>query len=521
MNPKKQDPEIVPGTVSLIGAGPGDPGLITLKGRRRIETADVIVYDYLAAPPLLAYARSDAEHIYVGKRGGDHTLSQDGINALIVEKAREGKSVARLKGGDPFIFGRGGEEAEALIAAGIPFEVVPGVTSAIAAAAYAGIPLTHRDYTASVAFVTGHEDPGKAESNIDWKALATGIGTVVFLMGVKNLPDIAARLVAHGCNPETPVALVRWGTTPRQQVVTGTLSTIVEKVRKAGIKAPSVIVVGEVAGLRKTMQWFEPARPLLGKRIVVTRARHQASALLQRLADLGANCLECPMIEIRPPESWDALDAALGRLPEYQWIIFTSVNGVRFFFDRLFALGRDVRALHRLKTACVGPATAEALREYGLTTDVQPASYHGGAAAKAFADQNVAGQRILLPRAAKARPVLPDELRKMGAELDEAAVYQTVQAAVNVDVLKDELASGAVDMVTFTSSSTVRNFHKLFPADKSPEADLNGAAVASIGAITSETARDLGFPIHVEAAEFTIPGLVDAVCRYFAGQSAG
>jgi uroporphyrinogen III methyltransferase/synthase len=293
---------------------------------------------------------------------------------LIADKARDGKIVTRLKGGDPFIFGRGGEEAEILLQAGIAFEIVPGVTSAIAAPAYAGIPLTHRQYTSTVAFITGHEDPTKNESNIDWQALATEIGTLVFLMGVKNLPNIVEQLHKHGRASHTPVALVRWGTTTRQQTVTGTLENIVQRANEAGLKAPAIIVVGEVVGLRDTLQWFEK-RPLLGKRIVVTRARAQASDLVQRLSLLGAECIECPTIEVVAPDSWLALDRALEKLSTYQWLVFTSVNGVQFFFDRLFKNGLDTRALGHLKTAAIGPVTAQRMRSLGLNTDIMPESY--------------------------------------------------------------------------------------------------------------------------------------------------
>ncbi len=343
------------GKVFLIGAGPGDPGLITVKGVDCIARADVVVYDYLASPALLAHANPDAQMIYVGKKGGDHTLPQDGINALIVEKARQGHTVARLKGGDPFIFGRGGEEAEVLVAAQIPFDVVPGVTAAIGAAAYAGIPLTHRDYTSDVAFVTGHEDPTKAESSIDWRALATGIGTLVFFMGVKNLASITANLVAHGRPADTPAAVIRWGTTPRQHTVTGTLASIVDDTRKAGMKAPAIIIVGRVVNLRRTLQWFEN-RPLLGRRIVVTRARQQASALLHQLTELGAECIACPTIQVGPPADWAPLDAAIGNLRQYAWIVFTSVNGVDYFFRRLWENGtrrpRPGTRQHRRHWSC-------------------------------------------------------------------------------------------------------------------------------------------------------------------------
>ena len=502
------------GKVYLVGAGPGDPGLITVKGRECIETADVLIYDYLASPALLKYASETAEQIYVGKKGGDHTLSQDGINALIVEKAKTGRIVTRLKGGDPFIFGRGGEEAEVLVTAGIPFEIVPGVTSAIAAPAYAGIPLTHRDYTSTLAFITGHEDPTKAETSIEWASLAKGIGTLVFFMGVKNLPHITKNLMDNGMSPETPVGLVRWGTTTRQQSVFGTLENIVERVRAAGLKAPSIIVVGHVVTLRNTLKWFEN-RPLLGKRIVVTRAREQASDLVKRLTDMGADCLECPTIRVIPPEDWQALDAAVENLSAYDWIVFTSVNGVKFFFKRLFETGHDVRALHRLKTACIGPVTAKTLMGFGLKTDILPENYRAESVVEAFRSEAVGGRRILLARAKEARPVIPVELTRMGATVDEVAVYQTVQARDNAEMLVDKLKDGGIDMITFTSSSTVENFKALLPEGEPLENLMNGVTVASIGPITSDTARALGFTVGITAESYTIPGLCDAILAHY------
>ncbi|MFZ7127323.1 MAG: uroporphyrinogen-III C-methyltransferase [Desulfobacterales bacterium] len=501
------------GKVYLVGAGPGDPGLITVKGRRCIETADVVIYDYLAAPALLEHARPDAELVYVGKKGGEHTLSQEGINALLVEKAMGHAVVTRLKGGDPFIFGRGGEEAEALLAAGIPFEIVPGVTSAVAGPAYAGIPLTHRDYTSSVAFVTGHEDPGKTASAIDWKALATGIGTLVFFMGVKNLPAIVRSLRDNGMPPERPVAVVRWGTTPAQRTVTGTLATIEEAVRSAGIKAPALIVVGEVVNLRPSLQWFEN-RPLFGKRVVVTRAREQASDLVRRLADLGADCLEVPTIRIEPPAPGGPMDMAIERLAGYDWIIFTSVNGVRFFFERLMAKGLDVRALGHLKTAVIGPATAERLLEFGLKSDIVPETFRAESIVAAFENVPIEGRRILLPRALEARAILPAALLERGAEVDEVAAYHTEIEADRSDSLIEALENRTVSMVTFTSSSTVKNFKALLPPERL-EALMEGVTVASIGPITTDTARALGFTVHLTAEAYTIPGLCEAICDFY------
>jgi uroporphyrinogen III methyltransferase/synthase len=501
------------GKVYLVGAGPGDPGLITVKGMQCIRNASAIIYDYLASPALLAYASEDAERLYVGKKGGDHTLSQDGINALLVEKAKSGHTVCRLKGGDPFIFGRGGEEAEALIKAGIPFEIVPGVTSAVAAPAYAGIPLTHRKFTSTVAFVTGHEDPQKTESSIDWASLAKGIGTVVFLMGVKNLPHITRQLMEHGMPPGKPVALIRWGTTPGQTTVAGTLGTIVKTAEKAGMKAPAIIVVGDVVQLRETMRWFEN-RPLMGKKIVVTRAREQASGLVQRLADLGADCLECPTIEVCPPEDWRPLDAAITDLPTYDWLVFTSVNGVKFFFQRLFGNGRDVRALNRVCTAAIGPATAEKLLTFGLKSDIIPKSYRAESIVEAFAKEHVQGKKILLPRAKEARSLLPVQLREMGAEVNEVAVYCTKPGRNNADLLLDRLAEKTIDLVTFTSSSTVKNFHALIPPGRF-QFLMEGVTIASIGPITSHTAKELGFEVHIQAKSYTIPGLCEAIETYY------
>ncbi|MGD2271841.1 MAG: uroporphyrinogen-III C-methyltransferase [Desulfobacterales bacterium] len=502
------------GKVYLVGAGPGDAGLITVKGLECIQKADVIIYDYLAASVLLKNTRKDAELIYVGKKGGDHTLAQEKINELMVKKARTGATVARLKGGDPFIFGRGGEEAEVLYHKGISFEVVPGVTSAIAAPAYAGIPLTHRKYASTLAFVTGHEDPAKADSSIDWASIAKGIGTVVFLMGVKNLPHICTQLLKHGKPPKTPVALVRWGTTPRQITVCGTLDTIVAKVEKTGLKAPAIIIVGDVVRLRPMLKWYED-RPLLGKKIVVTRARAQSSDLVRHLSDLGAECLEFPTIKIQPVKDWTSLDNAIHNLAAYDWLIFTSVNGVTFFFERLLATGRDVRALCNLRIASIGPATEQRISEFGLNSDIVPESYRAESVVAAFAHQNVKPKRILLPRAREARPVLPLELTKMGARIDEITVYETTAAGEDADQLIKHLEEKSIDLITFTSSSTVKNFKALIPAKKFKNL-LDGVIVASIGPVTSDTAKDLGFEVHITAEVYTIAGLCQVIQQYYA-----
>ena len=391
--------------------------------------------------------------------------------------------------------------------------MVPGVTSAIAAAAYAGIPLTHRNLTATVAFITGHEDPHKKESNIDWEALARGIGTLVFLMGVKNLPDITQKLIANGRSPDTPVALIRWGTTPGQTTVTGTLDNITGRAKKINLKPPAIIVVGEVVQLRNTLKWFEK-RPLLGRRIIVTRARQQASDLVKRLSDLGAECLEFPTIEVVAADDLTPLAHAVQHLSTYDWIIFTSVNGVKFFFDHLFGTDKDVRALNHLHTAAIGPVTAEKLFEYGLKCDVLPQNYRAEAVVDAFSKIPLDGKKILLPRAAEARPVLPLELRNMGAEVDEVTVYLTKKVQGDTGQLINRLEEKTIDLVTFTSSSTVRNFKDLLPPDRFKQL-VKGITIASIGPITTETAIESGFEVAITANSYTIPGLCDAIVNFY------
>jgi uroporphyrinogen III methyltransferase/synthase len=417
-----------------------------------------------------------------------------------------------LKGGDPYIFGRGAEEAEVLFKAGISFEIVPGVTSAIAAAAYAGIPLTHRKLASTLAFVTGHEDPAKEETGINWSSLAAGIGTLVFFMGVKNLPNITKSLIDHGKPPDTPVALIRWGTTSRQQTVSGTLETIVEKARAAGLKAPAIIVVGDVVNLRQSLKWFEN-RPLLGKRVVVTRARQQASDLVRLLADQGAECLEYPTIKIMSPKDPEPLKQAVESLATYDWIVFTSVNGVIYFFQQLFAAGKDVRALGRIHTAAIGPATAGRLFEFGLVSDIVPETYQAESVVEAFGKVKLKGKKILLPRAAEARPILPKALKKMGATVDEVPAYETLKAVENTDDLVQKLKDNHIDLITFTSSSTVKNFKALLPAEDFTKL-IQGVTIASIGPITSDTAKELGFDVHITAESYTIPGLVEAILQY-------
>jgi uroporphyrinogen III methyltransferase/synthase len=504
------------GKVYLVGAGPGDPGLLTIKGRECISRADVLIYDFLANPVFLEHAQEGAEIIYVGKQGGCHTAGQEEINALIVEHARQGKIVVRLKGGDPFIFGRGGEEAEELVDAGVDFEVVPGITSAVAVPAYAGIPLTHRDHTATVAFITGHEDPKKEKSSIAWDKLATGAGTLVILMGVGNLRNIAARLMEYGRSPGTPVAVIRRGTCPDQETVLGTLDTIAEITEGTGIRPPAIIVVGEVVRLREKLKWFEK-RPLFGRRIVVTRAREQASGFLERLSLLGADCVEFPTINTVPPKSWEPLDSAIRLLSRYDWVLFTSVNGVKYFLERLEFLGKDVRALGSLRIGAIGPRTAGAWTRMGIRPDLVPDEYRAEAVVEALAQVGVKGRKILVPRALKAREILPAALREMGAEVDVVPAYQTVRPDDDLERVKEMFRQKEINAVTFTSSSTVTNFIEMFRGGEEALKEwMTSVAVACIGPITAKTAEGFGLKVAVIPHEYTIDSLTDALVAYFA-----
>jgi uroporphyrinogen III methyltransferase/synthase len=499
-----------PGTVYLVGAGPGDPGLLTLRAAELLARADVVVYDALVSPEILDRCPADAERVYVGKRGGEHSRTQEEINALLVELGREREAVVRLKGGDPFVFGRGGEEALALVDAGIPFEVVPGVTAGVAAPAYAGIPVTHRGITASVAFATGHEDPVKADSDLDWDQLGRGVGTVVFYMGVGRMAANFERLVAAGRSADTPAAAVEWGTYPRQRVVTGTLRDLPERVAEAGIGAPAIVVVGDVVGLRERLAWFE-SRPLFGKRIVVTRARAQASDFAAALQALGAEVVQFPTIRIVGAPDPGPLVRAAAEADRFDWIVFTSVNGVARFWSALRETGRDTRALAGVSLCAIGPATAAAIEMEGARPDLVPERFVAESVVEALENEtDLRGSRILLARAETARSVLPDSLRERGAEVVEVVAYRTVPDGAEADQLRSRLRAGEIDMVTFTASSTVRNFVDVMGAD------VGCAQVASIGPITSATARELGLLVHVEAEQFTIPGLVAAIRRHWA-----
>jgi uroporphyrinogen III methyltransferase / synthase len=495
--------------IYLVGSGPGDPGLFTVKGVRCMAEADAVVYDRLAPEALLKYAKPEAERIYVGKKPGNPTMTQEDINALLIELGGAGKTVVRLKGGDPYIFGRGGEEAFALKRAGLPFEVVPGVTSGVAAPAYAGIPVTHRNVSTSVAFVTGHEDPTKGRSDVDWQKLANGADTLVLYMGVGRLEEISSELIAAGRSPDTPVACVRWGTIPEQQTVTGTLEDIGGRVAEAGLKPPAIAVVGDVVALREEgLDWYE-RRPLFGRRVVVTRARAQAGELSAGLERLGAEVLEFPTIEIRPPEDFGPLDAAIRELDSFGWIVFTSVNGVEAFMQRLRHHGLDLRAMPRgAKVAAIGPATAKRIEGAGLRVDVVPEEYRAEALIGAL--DGLAGERVLIPRAKVAREILPEKLREAGAEVVVPPAYEAVPSSEGKEELARRLLSGEVDCVTFTASSTVENFVGAFGPEEAARL-LAGTKVACIGPITADTARRRGLRVDVEAEEYTIPGLVEAV----------
>lgn len=497
------------GICYLTGAGPGDLGLVTLKARAVIETAEVVIYDYLCNPEMLAWAPKGAEVIYAGKKAGNHTFTQEEINALIVRKTASGKRVVRLKGGDPFLFGRGGEEAEALFDAGLAFEIIPGITSAIAAPAYAGIPVTHRGHNAQLTIFTGHEDPTKPEQSIDYAQLAKQPGTKVMLMGVERLEPITAKLIEHGLAPETPVALVRWGTTGRQESIRGTLADIARLVLEAGFRAPAVAVIGDVVTLRERLNWFEK-KPLFGKRIVVTRTRAQAGALSKELQALGANVQELPTIRIEPPKDLLEFGQLVNDTHTYDWLVFTSPNGVNAYFEMYDKIFKDAREIGGVRIAAVGPATAERVRHFRLLVDIVAEQYVAEGLVKAFQqDSSVENLKILIVRPEKARDVLATELTKLGAIVDEAIAYQTVPE--NDSAAAATFKEEGADLVTFASASAVENFVALklpFP---------EGCKTASIGPITSKAMRALGLRVDIEAKKHDIPSLAEAIRAHYAG----
>ena len=498
------------GKVYLVGAGPGDLGLVTLRAKECTESADVIVYDHLANPEALGWARDDAEIVYAGKTSGESQMSQNEINALLIEKARQGKQVVRLKGGDPFVFGRGAEEAQAIADAGIQFEIVPGVTSSIGGPAYAGIPITHRAHNSHVTFFTGHEDPAKTESAIDYAALAKLGGTQVMLMGVERLGSITSEMMKHGMRGDLPVALIRWATTGRQETLTGTLSDIAKKAAANDFTAPAIAVFGEVVGLRDKLNWYE-TRPLLGKRIVVTRTRKQASVLSGKLRALGAHVIELPTIRIEPPSDLREFAELVQDAHIYDWIVFTSANGVDAFFDIFFKLYDDTREIGGARIAAIGPATAQRLKDFHLHVDLQPKDFVAEEIVREFKKQgSIENLKVLLVRAEKARDVLPKELSALGAIVDEALAYRTVPETRDISGARRQLAKEGADLITFTSSSTVENFLALkLPWPK-------GMQVASIGPITSQTARENGLKVDVEAQQHDTEGLVRAIREFLA-----
>ncbi|HWR08291.1 uroporphyrinogen-III C-methyltransferase [Sporomusa sp.] len=499
------------GIVYLVGAGPGDYGLISVKAIECIKEADTIVYDRLADDRLLAHARSNVELIYVGKASSDHTMRQEDINQLLVDKAQENKIVVRLKGGDPFVFGRGGEEALKLLENHIPFEVVPGITSAISVPAYAGIPVTHRGIATSFAVITGHEDPTKAESTIKWDKLATAVDTLVFLMGVENLPYITGNLIEHGRPADTPAAVIRWGTKPEQEVLVTTVGQAAQDVAARGLKPPAIFIVGHVVTLRDKLAWFDN-KVLYGKKVLVTRAREQASALTDGLAKLGANCIEAPAIKIVPPESYEPLDEAIARLNEYNWLIFTSVNGVEHFFSRLAAAGLDTRAI-AARVAAIGSPTANLLKNYGITADIIPAEFRAEGVIEALEPYIKQGMKVLIPRALVARDILPVKLTELGAVVNVVPAYRTLVGDTDGLKLAAKLEQGEIELITFTSSSTVTNLLNLLGQEGARF--IAKAKVACIGPITAETCLANGIKPDVIAEEYTIKGLIAAITAMY------
>lgn len=502
------------GKVFLVGAGPGDPGLITVKGQACLAAADVVLHDRLANRRLLAMARSDAELIYCGKSPEGHEMRQDEINRVLVDRALQGKRVCRLKGGDPFVFGRGGEEALALAEHNIPFEIVPGVTSAVAVPAYAGIPVTHRGVSTSVAVVTGHEDPEKPERQVDWERLATAAETLVVLMGVGNLASIADRLLRGGRDPQTAVAIISRGTLPEQTTLITTLASAAKDAETAAIRPPAIVVIGDVVKLRSELGWFDD-RPLFGRTGLVTRTAEQAGQLSAMLEDAGAVALEFPVIRIAPPESWAPLDDALSRIESFDWVVFTSANGIAMLQERLEAMEADIRTLKGPRVAVVGPGTATAARAAGLRVSLCPEEYVAESLAEALIHEGVGGKRVLLLQAAQARATLPEKLAAAGADVVRVPVYQTLPASPREPEALDILAEGRVDFVTFTSSSSARYFAMAVGHEQAREL-LGNVCVACIGPITAATLRELGVEPTVIADEHTIHGLVAGLAAHFA-----
>lgn len=499
------------GRVSLVGAGPGDPRLLTLRAQQCLSTADVIVYDQLLSAELLDHAPHSARRLAVKSFHPHHAERSPLVIQALIDGARQGLHVVRLKGGDPFLFGRGGEECEALRQAGVPYEVVPGISAAFGAGAYCGIPLTHRDHASCVTFVTGHEHPEKGEPAVDWESLARLNGTLAVFMGLARLDILADRLIKAGRPATTPAAAVQWATTGQQRTIVGTLANLAERVKAAQLGTPTLLLIGEVVGLRERLAWFE-SRPLFGQRILICRPRGQAESMAELLLEQGAVPLLLPTVEVRSPQDWEPVDAAIRSLGTYQWLVFTSANGVRAFFERLFALGLDLRALATLKLAVIGPATGKALWDYHLKPDAQPASFRSEDLVSTLLPQ-VQGQRVLLARADRGRDILRDELGQV-AQVDQVAVYSQVDSVDVTSPAFESLLRGEVDWITVTSSNIARSLHRtLQNAGYKDYSDLK-SRVATISPVTSAAVREVGWTVTVEAQEYTIPGIIQALIRW-------
>ncbi len=511
------------GKVYIVGAGPGDIGLLTVKGLKCLQKAEVVVYDFHLNTQVLNYINHDAEFIYAGKRGGQHTMPQDEINRTLIERARQGKTICRLKGGDPFVFGRGGEEAEALSKEGIEFEVVPGVSSAIAAPAYAGIPLTHRLYSSSLAIVPGYEDSTKKESSIDWAKLATGVGTIVFLMTVRNIDMVCQKLIENGRNPETPVAVIRWGTRSDQTTIVGNLKNIAKLIKEKDIKPPAVMVVGEVVNLRENLKWYEK-KPLFGQRILATR---EHSGGFEPLEELGAEIIEFPTIKIMPPVDWTGLDVAIDKsvrldseIESYNWLIFTSINGVKFFFERLLERNRDIRDLKGLKICAVGTKTAAEIKKYGIKVDLVPEEFNAEGLIESFiaehrtqsTEHRLKGIRFLLPRAEVAREIFPEKIRELGGEIDVVTAYRAVKPEIHGKRLRRFLKEGKISIATFTSAATFNNFMSI--VDKDAHELLKGVAIAVIGPVTAQAVKNAGLTVKIMPKQATIEAMVKEIIEW-------
>lgn len=501
------------GKVFFVGAGPGDPGLITVKGLRCLQQADVIVYDRLINPRLLENAKSGAELFCVGKEAGKHLLPQDEINNLLFEKAREGKTVVRLKGGDPFVFGRGGEETLFLMSRGITFEIVPGVTAGTAVPAYAGIPVSHRGIASSIAFITGHEDPMKEDAQIDWGTIPKAADTLVFFMSVKNIGEVVAKLIDEGRSADTPAAVIEWGTLPRQRTIKGALSEIGDLVERTGVRPPAILVVGNVVRLRDSLNWYEN-KPLFGKRVLVTRPREQASELSELIESLGGEAVLFPVIRTVEIENFTALDAGIEDIGSFDWVLFTSANGVRFFLKRISERGLDARIFGKAKLCAIGPATAKELQRHMLRADLIPTSYVADDVLRCLNEAGeIAGKRFLLPRAQEARRMLPEKLRQLGGEVRELAAYRTLLDETHSDEEIAELMRLGVDVATFTSPSCVRCLHVILGEKRFREL-LGRSAIACIGPVTEETLRQFGLEPRLVASQYTTKGLVEAIVQY-------